>query len=507
MSTGLEMPRVRSDEFVPIPSIDLIDGKVVRLLRGDFASMTVYGDPLEIVDSWEAPEGTLVHVVDLEGARTGTGTHQRVVSELSRRGYRVQVGGGIRSADTAMTWLDAGAARMVIGTMASEDPVALETLVSRVGADRVVAGVDLRGGRIRVRGWEEMSERAVDDVLGGLQALGITDILVTEIGRDGTMEGPDFDLYRRLVSRYSLSIQASGGVGTLGDVASLSRISGLSGVIIGRALHERRFSFREAMDHASAASGLKHRVIPCLDIKDGRVVKGVKFAGLRDAGDPVEAAKRYEAEGADELVMLDISATQEGRATSMEIVRRVSESIFIPLTVGGGVRTLEDFRKLIQSGADRVALNSAAVIRPELLAEAATEFGVQAVVLSCDASRNGDRFSVVTHAGSRNTNLDVEDWCAKAEGLGVGEILLTSIDRDGTRAGYDIELLRLVTAAVRIGVIASGGAGSTEHMREAIERGGARAVLAASLFHDGELTIGETKRFLNECSIPVRLLS
>ncbi len=507
MSAGVETERSTGCDFVPIPSIDLIAGKVVRLMRGDFASTTVYGDPIDIVASWDAPPGTLVHVVDLEGARSGSGTHYSVVHELARREYRVQVGGGIRSADLAMKWLDAGAARVVTGTMASEDPRGLESLVARVGTERVIAGLDLRDGRIRIRGWEETSQQRVEEVLGRLKLAGITELLVTEIGRDGTMQGPDFDLYRRLLEKWPLSVQASGGVGTLGDIVSLSRIPRLSGVIIGRALHEGRFTFSEARDYSASEPGLMRRIVPCLDIRDGRVVKGVRFSGLRDAGDPVEAARRYEAEGADELVILDISATEEARETSMEMVRRVAESIYIPLTVGGGVRSLEDFGRLIQSGADRVAINSAAVARPELLHEASREFGVQAVVLSCDARREGDQFNVVTHAGSRDTGIEAGAWCREAERLGAGEILLTSIDRDGTRAGYDIELMRRVTSEVRIGVIASGGAGTMAHMHEAIERGGARAVLVASLFHDGEMTIAEAKSYLHAQGIPVRMAS
>ncbi|HEX9164009.1 MAG TPA: imidazole glycerol phosphate synthase subunit HisF [Thermoanaerobaculia bacterium] len=246
------------------------------------------------------------------------------------------------------------------------------------------------------------------------------------------------------------------------------------------------------------------RIIPCLDVRDGRVVKGVNFAGIRDAGDPVECARRYEAEGADELTILDISASDRGVATAVDTVRRVAEALFIPLTVGGGVRTMEDFRAMLRAGADRVAINTAAVARPELIAETAKEFGVQAVVLSCDAKRIGDHFEVMVRSGKEATGLDAVDWCRRAEELGAGEILLTSVDRDGTNRGYDIELLRAVTAVVRISVIASGGAGTLEHFRDAIAHGGARAALAASLFHDRRMTIGELKSYLASEGIPVR---
>jgi cyclase len=263
-------------------------------------------------------------------------------------------------------------------------------------------------------------------------------------------------------------------------------------------------TFAEASARAASPDAIPPRVIPCLDVRDGRVVKGVRFAGIRDAGDPVECARRYEDEGADEIAVLDISATDEGAATAVETVRRIAEAIFIPLTVGGGVRTVEDFRRLLRAGADRVAINTAAVRRPELIGEAAKEFGVQAVVLSCDARRSGNGFEVVVRSGKESTGLDAAEWCRRAELLGAGEILLTSVDRDGTNTGFDIELLRAVTAAVRINVIASGGAGAPHHFGQAIDSGGAGAVLAASLFHDRKLTIGEVKRHLAAEGIPVR---
>jgi imidazole glycerol-phosphate synthase subunit HisF len=490
--------------FVPIPSIDLLGGRVVRLRQGDFRDVTDYGEPLDVALSWEAPAGTRMHVVDLEGARSGMAVHQEVVRKLALAGLRIQVGGGVRSADAAASWLDAGADRVVLGTVAADDPATFRSIVQRVGVSRVVVSADLRDGRLQVRGWQQDAVSTVDELFTRLTGEGITELLITEVGSDGMLSGPAFDLYRRITSGYSFRVQASGGVGSLGDITSLSRIPGLTGVIVGRALHERRFTWREAAARASVASGMAVRVIPCLDMRNGRVVKGVNFAGLRDAGDPVECARRYEREGADELVILDISATREERQTSLEMVRRVAESIYIPLTVGGGVRTVEDFGRLIQSGADRVAINTAAVASPELIGECAAEFGVQAVVLSCDARKSNGKFEVLTDAGSRPTGLDAAEWCRRAESLGAGEILLTSIDRDGTQAGYDIELLRSVTAAVRISVIASGGAGSVDDMRLAIERGGAQAVLAASLFHDGTLSIGAVKEHLRAYGIPVR---
>jgi len=248
------------------------------------------------------------------------------------------------------------------------------------------------------------------------------------------------------------------------------------------------------------------RVVPCLDVDAGRVVKGVNFRALRDAGDPVEMARLYDAEGADELVFLDITASSGDRETTYDIVRRTAEQVFIPLTVGGGVRAPGDVNKLLRAGADKVGVNTAAVARPELLRECAERFGSQCVVLSVDARRadgTPSGFEVTTHGGRRGTGIDAVEWAARGEELGAGEILLNSMDADGTTAGYDLEMLRRVRAAVGLPVIASGGAGSLDDFAPAVEAG-ADAVLAASVFHFGVLRIGEVKGALREAGIAVR---
>ena len=250
---------------------------------------------------------------------------------------------------------------------------------------------------------------------------------------------------------------------------------------------------------------LAKRIIPCLDVKHGRVVKGINFEGLRDAGDPVEAAVRYDAEGADELTFLDILASHEGRDTIDHVVARVAERVMMPLSVGGGVRTVEDVRRLLLAGADKVAMNTAAVEDPTLVARAADRFGAQAIVVAVDARRFEAGWRVFTHGGRRETPLDAVAWCVRMAETGAGEILLTSMDRDGTRAGYDTELLGAVTGAVGVPVIASGGAGTLEHLAEGLSAG-ADAVLVASLFHFREHTIPEAKRFLAERGFVVRQL-
>ena len=249
---------------------------------------------------------------------------------------------------------------------------------------------------------------------------------------------------------------------------------------------------------------LAKRIIPCLDIKDGRVVKGVNFVNLRDAGDPVEQARLYDAQSADELVFLDISATQEGRKTTLELVSRVAETVFMPLAVGGGIREVDDMRNLLLAGADKVSVNSAAVKRPELLSEGAMRFGAQCIVLAIDARRNGSSWEVYVNGGRVPTGLDAIEWAVRGVELGAGEILITSMDADGTLAGYDLELTRTIAETVSVPVIASGGAGTPSHFALVLTDGKADAALAASLFHDGKLLIPDLKRELERLGVAVR---
>jgi cyclase len=251
---------------------------------------------------------------------------------------------------------------------------------------------------------------------------------------------------------------------------------------------------------------LTKRVIPCLDVKDGRVVKGVNFVDLVDAGDPVEQAKLYDREGADELCFLDITASSDNREIILDVVGATAEQCFMALTVGGGVRRVEDVRRLLLAGADKVAINTAALARPELVAEAAAKFGSQCIVVAIDAKRVGrDRFEVFTHGGREATGTDAIEWARRVSGLGAGEILLTSMDRDGTRQGFDVELTRRVADAVPVPVIASGGVGCLDHLVAGIVEGHADAVLAASIFHFGEHSIAEAKRHMAAAGLPVRL--
>jgi imidazole glycerol-phosphate synthase subunit HisF len=252
---------------------------------------------------------------------------------------------------------------------------------------------------------------------------------------------------------------------------------------------------------------LAKRIIPCLDVDRGRVVKGINFVDLVDAGDPVECGKRYDRAGADELVFLDITASSDARNIVVDMVSRVADTVFIPFTVGGGIRSLEDIRNILRAGADKVSLNTAAVKKPELVTTGAEKFGTQCIVVAIDAKRraaNGAAWEVFVHGGRTPTGLDVLEWAARAESLGAGEILLTSMDRDGTQDGYDLELLKIVSSRLRIPVIASGGVGSLEHIYQGLTEGGASAALAASIFHFGTFTIGQAKGYLKDRGVLVR---
>ena len=250
---------------------------------------------------------------------------------------------------------------------------------------------------------------------------------------------------------------------------------------------------------------LKNRIIPCLDVKNGRVVKGINFIDLKDAGDPVEQAKIYSEGGADEICFLDITASNENRDTIYDVIERTSKKCFVPLTVGGGVRSIDDISKLLNSGADKVSINTAAVQNPEMIIESSKNFGSQCIVVAIDAKKNGDNWEVFTHGGRNNTNLDAIDFAKKMEDSGAGELLITSMDRDGTQIGYDNDLIFKISSIVNIPVIASGGVGNLDHLVDGIKLGNASAVLAASIFHYGAHSIKEAKQYLNSKGIPVRI--
>ena len=383
-----------------------------------------------------------------------------------------------------------------------EDPDLVATIASR---QPVALGLDVRGREVAVRGWAEGSGVEWPEALQRLADAGAEAVVVTQIAVEGLMGGADLSGLAEVLAATSLDVIASGGVGTLEDLLALDAVAAgerrLAGAIVGHG--DLRGSRRRGRGGEGARMRTA-RIIPCLDVDNGRVVKGVNFVDLIDAGDPVELAARYDAEGADELVFLDITASHEARDTTVEMAARVAEEVFIPFTIGGGIRSVDDARRLLRAGADKVSVNTSAVERPELISEIAEEFGTQCCVVAIDARRTDMGFEVFTHGGRTPTGIDALGWAKRAEELGAGEILLTSMDRDGTKQGFDIDLTRALTDSRSIPVIASGGVGTLEHLAEGVLMGGADAVLAASIFHFEQHTIAEAKDVLRAAGIDVR---
>jgi cyclase len=490
--------------MIVIPAVDLLGGECVRLKRGDFSDKKVYStDPVAVAKEFERQGAGMLHIVDLDGAKTGIPTNTEVIRAIKKSvRIPIEVGGGIRSVAVAEEYL-AFADRIVLGTKALEDISFIGTLIKEFGSDRIVVALETKGGEIATEGWQKTLEGDFRDAAQKLKRAGVSEILFTDVGRDGMLGEPNYGMVQDLTG-LGFNVIASGGVSDISAIAKLSAI-GASGAIVGTALYEKKLNLQEALTAARPASNLTKRIIPCLDVKGGVVVKGVSFENLQDVGDPVSLGKKYSDEGADELVFLDISASREGRETIFDVVEKVAKEVFIPFTVGGGITSIEQIRKLLQLGADKVSLNTSAVKNPELISEAARAFGQQCIVVAIDAKKKGDSYGVFLKGGTEETPLDAVEWAKEAEKRGAGEILLTSMDKDGTKAGYDIELLRRVSLAVRIPVIASGGAGSLEDLRAACAEGKADAVLVASLFHYGEHSIKEAKEYLSKAGIPMRI--
>ncbi len=422
------------------PAIDLKDGACVRLVRGEMATATVFNDDPAAQARHFANAGfEWLHIVDLNGAFAGRSVNGAAVAAIRDAvGLRIQLGGGIRDYRAIERWLGLGIDRIVLGTAALRDP----DLVRNAAADypgAIAVGIDARGGQVAVAGWAETTEIGVVELARRFEDSGIAAIIYTDIARDGTLGGIDAAATADLARRVQVPIIASGGVASLADIAALKarEKDGIAGIICGRALYDGRIDPQAALHSDGGEAGmLKMRVIPCLDVKDGRVVKGVNFVDLIDAGDPVAQARFYDGEGADELCFLDITASAEGRDTLYDVVRRTAEECFMPLTVGGGVRTIEDIRRLLLAGADKVSINTAAVARPDFVREAAQKFGSQCIVAAIDAKASAaGRWEVFTHGGRRPTGIDAVEWARRLTDYGAGEILLTSMDRDGTKSG------------------------------------------------------------------------
>ena len=454
-----------------LPAVDIRDGRAVRLRQGDFDDETVYAeDPLEAARAFVEAGARFLHVVDLDGAKAGEPANlhhlRRIKDKLD---VAVEYGGGLRSLVSIREALAAGAERVVLGTAALTDPEFLDEALA-TWDPRVLVAIDARGGQVSVAGWTKETQMQPAELIERLQRRGVQRFVFTNVDRDGMLEGPDLDEVVRISEVVRGRFLYSGGIGSLEDLVALRdlRLVNLAGVISGKALYERRFTVADGNAALAAEVMLLKRVIPCLDVDKGRVVKGIEFVNIRDAGDPVELAARYQDEGADEIVFLDITASHERRETVAELARRCADDVFIPFTIGGGIRSVEDAQAVLDAGSDKVSVNSAAVARPELIGEMADVFGAQCVVLAIDARRRADGdYEVLVNGGRTETGREAIEWAREGVERGAGEILLTSMDRDGTEDGYELELTRRVADAVEVPVIASGGAGTLDHLVEA----------------------------------------
>ncbi|HBB02343.1 MAG: imidazole glycerol phosphate synthase subunit HisF, cyclase [Candidatus Peregrinibacteria bacterium GW2011_GWF2_38_29] len=488
-----------------IPAIDIINGECVRLRKGDYGSKTVYfKNPVKVARKFEKDGAKMLHIVDLDAAKSGKPENLKTIIKIRKIvNIPIEIGGGIRSLEIADKYIKAGVNRLIIGTKAIENLNFIKDLIKRFGAEKIVVGLDAINGKLATNGWLKKSNIDYLVFAKKLKKIGITEIIFTDISRDGMLTKPNFKAISEL-ARMNFNLIASGGISDISDVEILSGLN-IYGIIIGKALYENKVCLREAVDAVKPLTNLTKRIIPCLDVANSRVVKGINFKNLKDSGDPVELGKKYSEEGADELVFLDIKATKENRKTTLDMVRRISENVFIPFTVGGGVSNITDIKNLLLSGADKVSINTAAVLNPALIFKAAKKFGNQCIVVAIDAKKINGKYKVFTRGGSQKTGLDVFEWTKKVESLGAGEILLTSMDRDGTKRGFDIELLEKISSAVKIPVIASGGAGSLKDLKIALNEGKADAVLAASLFHFNEISISQAKKYLSKFNIPMRI--
>lgn len=486
------------------PAIDIIGGQCVRLTQGDFDRGKIYcKDPVIAAKKFEREGATFLHVVDLEGAKAGRPVNFETIAGIKENtGLSVQVGGGIRKMSDADKLFDLGIDRIVLGTSAIKDREFLGCMLKKYSASKIIVSIDAKDEKVLIDGWLKDSGKSLFGILDELKSFGVKTIIFTDVKSDGFLNGPNFEAIKR-VAASGLNVIVAGGVSSIDDLRKLREIE-VYGVIIGKALYEGLIDLSFATAKFQK-NNLAKRIIPCMDIKDGRVVKGTCFRDLKDGGDPVELAKKYSETGADELVFLDITATIEGRKTLCALVRRIAENINIPFTVGGGIGSTLDISNLLNSGADKVSIGSAAFKNPDLVMEAAKAFGSQCIVISVDAKRSGAGWNVFIDGGRRNTGLDAIDFAKEMERLGAGELLINSLDRDGTYAGYDIELLKKISAAINVPVIASSGAGKKSDFLQAFKEADVDAVLAASVFHYGEIEIPKLKKYLQRNNVTIRL--
>lgn len=486
-----------------LPAIDIIDGKCVRLSQGDYSKRKTYSlDPLKVAQDFEGQGAIMLHIVDLDGAKIGTPINLETIKKICEgTSLSVQVGGGIRTAKDAEKLFELGVDRIILGTSATQDSALIKRLISDYGCCRIIVSVDAKNEQILVKGWLEDSGKILKDFLIELKNLGVRNIIFTDIESDGMLKGPNMESVKKVL-KSGLNVVVAGGVSSDKNLEQLAA-AGPLGAIIGKALYEGQIDLAEAVAKFQI-NNLAKRVIPCMDVKDGRVVKGTSFRNLKDAGDPVELAKKYSEMGADELVFLDITATVEKRKTLCELVRKIASNINIPFTVGGGISSLEDTKALLDNGADKVSIGSAAVKKPNLIKEASRQFGAQCIVISVDAKKTKTGWEIFIEGGRKSTGIDAIEFSQNMQTLGAGELLVNSLDRDGRAKGYDLALLAAIKAAVDISVIASSGAGKKSDFLEAFQIAKVDAVLAASVFHYEKIAIADLKNYLQINNVKIR---
>ncbi len=496
-----------------IPAIDLYNGQVVRLYQGSFHKIKSYSnDPIKIVENFLKQGINYLHLVNLNGAKLGEFEKSpnydiilALIESCKKWGCKIQVGGGIRKEKTIKELLGKGADKVILGTLPIENQNLLNSLIQKYKNEILVA-LDVLNNNIMIKGWQNNTSINLFSILKRLEKIGISHFIITDISRDGTASGPNFNLYKELsiLKKEQTEIIASGGIRTSKDIDKILTYS--NGIIIGKALYSNKIARMElcSLNIKYNPTNLTKRIIPCLDVKDGRVVKGINFKDLRDSGDPVELAKFYDDEGADELIFLDISATLEERQTMLKTLSSIAEAINIPFSVGGGIKSLDEMVQIIKSGAEKVSINTAAVKNPSIINNGAQKLGSQSIIVAIDAKRTDTNWEVYSKSGTEPTGLDVLNWTKEVVRRGAGEILLTSMDKDGTKTGYDLDLIKILSNEVSVPIIASGGAGNFDHFLQAINVG-AEAVLAASLFHDRIMSIKDLKNYLKKQDIEIRI--
>jgi cyclase len=488
-----------------IPAIDIKDGKCVRLFQGDFNQVTTYSDdPVKTAQAFVGNKAQMLNIIDLDGAKSGAPVNKQLILEIIKAvTIPVQVGGGLRTYKDAKDYLGAGARRVILSTAAIKDAALVKRLIDDFGDDSIIIAADIKDGEFATDGWTKSGGKSIQASIRLLKNLGVTFVLVTDVSKDGSLTGPNFELVQQFINA-GLQIIGAGGIATLSDIVELNK-RGAYGAVVGKAVYEGSINIPEAQAAVTYTNNLAKRIIPCLDVKDGRVVKGTNFTDLRIVGDPVAIARRYDQSGADELVFLDIAATIEERKTFRRLVEQIAQAITIPFTVGGGIGSLEDIKVLLQAGADKVSIGSAAVLRPDFVLQAVNYFGSQCIVISVDAKKQEEDWQVYTKGGTEASGVGAVAFCKQMEKLGVGELLVNSLDRDGINSGFDLELLQAINECVNIPVIASSGGGSPQDFLDVFKKTGVDAALGASIFHYHDITPAELKTFLAHNNVGVRL--